>query len=1331
MTSFYHGWLFLFLMTIDPLMLQVLLQSAEGHSVGSNATGASLTSQLLLIIVLSISMLTRVSAMEMCYFHSARVANNVRSVVVHAIFRKALVIPDHELDTGKITNLMATDADKLGYTAWLLFSISQWTWAIVSLPVVVYFLYKLVGVAAFLATAVILIGSAANRWLSMRVAARTKSLQKCRDQRSKLMIELIRGIRTVKLQALEPLWCERISASREYELQELMKVRIFSALNSLVGSILSTAVPVTIFACYTLVEGKTLDSATAFTTLAWIATLRWSIQTLPGMYSTLANMKPSIDRLSAFLSLPSSSDSSTSAGHSAERLANATPTLTRADPPPIMDSSRRLPLLQEPEGGMQNGLRSIGMISFGEREQNTAWLDCFAGGDETQELRTRYLHDGEIVVRVEKASFGYIRPAHAEDAANLPFQQEPVTVILQDVNIQISKGQLVMVAGPVGAGKSTLLASLACARPALGGCCEVFGRRAYASQKPFLMNASIQQNILFGSKLDLQRYEDAVFRAALRPDLQALPEGDSTLVGENGVQLSGGQKARVALARALYADAHIVLLDDVLSAVDAHTGKFLWENCIVGGLLRRGKTVVLVSHQLQYLSRSEVSSVILLRGGKVWLQGPWLQLESHDDELLNLVHRWDGEAEAVEPQGDVGQEEQGTDTSRSEEKSQESTTEMVSLAECQEVIAQSLRSLTGRCVDSRLIAGVVRALGGEGEALEGIREGNISWADFKVYLGAFGSLATVSILAVLFVAGAFGEVAANIWLSVWTRSNDAAGSTAADQQRGLMIYAAIDLSAAVVACFQALMLTVCSLAASRSIHGQMLHRVLAAPLSFFDSTPTGRLMNRFLQDLQNVDSNVPDQVSRQVTSSLSIISQLSLILVEAPWVLVTVPMLIVPYYAIFIRMRIPNRDSRRIESVARSPVYAHFSDTLVGRDTVRAFGAESRFQAENLKHIETMATACYGNNAVAKWAQILTTQWGCALYFGCGIACVVLAQDGKMPAGTMGLVLLYAAQLQRAMMDYMMSTADLEKQFVSVERTAEYTRLESEPEVDASSASSTNDWCSASITFENVSMRYRLHRPLVLNNVSLHVPSGCKVALCGRTGCGKSTLFAALSRLYPIVNGRILIGNSNSSNIQLSDLRAEIRVVSQDAFLVSGTLRQNLILGRTTSIADEVIWHCLSIVGMSNKIRSLPHGLDAPVEENGQNFSVGERQLLSLARVLLPARGSCSCVADWRPPKLLLCDEATASVDLISDQLVHEVLLALQSTVLMICHRLQYIHRFQLVVVMDAGKIMEMGPASELLANASSRLSQLCAEAGIGSPRVRGGRKEFETFHCG
>lgn len=1245
--SFVCGWTFQLLLLIDPLLLRSLLDSTDGNK----AEQLSFARQLGLILLLSVSMLARVTCMELCYFASMRVQNNVRSVLVHAIFRKALAVPDHMLDTGKVTNLMATDADKIGKWSSLIWSASVWSWSIISTPVILYFLYELVGFGAVIGIFTMLASASASRALGRMTQRQTKAVQICRDRRARMMGEMLRGIRTVKLQVWEPIWHERIAAAREEEMQALVKQRILGAVNSLVGIIGSMLIPVSIFAWYTLVQQKHLSAAVAFSTLAWISTLQWSLQALPGIYIMIANLKPSLDRIDQFLTMP-------------------------GEDPSVAWRAEAWLVDRSPDAAPVSGAAEA------------------------------------LAVQVRGATFGYTARDSADDGPPSVRQ----TVVLKDVSLEIQPGELVMIAGAVGSGKSSLLASLAGARPALSGRCAVSGRRAYVSQKPFLLNATICDNILFGLPMDSARYNDAIRLAALPEDLAALQAGDQTLVGENGVQLSGGQRARVALARALFADADVLLLDDVLSAVDAHTGRFLWNECLNGSLRRQRKTVVLVSHQVQYLSHPEVSRIVLLGDGRICRQGTWKELSAlpsiDGDNLLDYVSEWHdaGEDAPKHTQEKGNHPAQGTALGSSTVQE----LEPVTVAECQAAVARSLRALSGRRIDSRIIEGVCDSLAGESESLETMREGNITWPDFQVYLRAFGSLFTVALLAVVMVCAALGNVAMNFWLSVWTSGS---GDRSQDEaQRHLGTYASLGVAAGCAVCFQDLVVTVCALAASRSIHTQMVQRLLNAPMAFFDSSPTGRVLNRFLQDLQNIDMFVPRTICDQVTKTLNIFTQLSLVYIEAPWVLCTLPMLAVPYWAIFRRMRVPNRDARRLESVAHSPVYSHFSDTLHGRETVRAYQAEPRFEKENLEHVEAMATAMYANQAINKWAQALTTQWGSMLYFSCGLACIIMAHCGAMSTGQVGLVLLYAGQLQRGMMDYMMGAADLETKFVSVERVAEYMRLDSEEGPPGGSLAGTpGAWWprDSSISVRGVALRYRLSRALVLRSVSLDIPAKEKVAVCGRTGCGKSSLFGALSRLYPISGGGIFIGGQDIATVPVKLLRAQVRVVSQDAFLLSGSLRQNLTMGCGGSVHDSVLWHTLDVVGMAGKVESLPTCLEFEIEDGGKNFSVGERQLLTLARALVPPAG-CSGMADWRPPPVLLCDEATASVDLVADERVHEVVLGLDSTVLMICHRLQHICRFGLVAVMGDGAIAELGPPADLLSRSPpSILAQLRAEAGL------------------
>ena len=394
------------------------------------------------------------------------------------------------------------------------------------------------------------------------------------------------------------------------------------------------------------------------------------------------------------------------------------------------------------------------------------------------------------------------------------------------------------------------------------------------------------------------------------------------------------------------------------------------------------------------------------------------------------------------------------------------------------------------------------------------------------------------------------------------------------------MYVGFSCGNALLVAVGALLLTACALRASHHLHETLLRRVVRSPMSFFDSTATGIIMNRMLQDIQNVDQYVPNSILDLSTKILTMVAQLALILAFAYWVLLALPVLLPLYVAVLHRVRPAARDTRRIESVAHSPVYTHFGDAIRGIETVAAFGksARARFFARNEALVGAMSRAKIGNEAVCKWAQALSTQLGCALYFFTGVACVVLNGRGDISASELGLVLLYAGVLQRSVMDFMMQLTVVETQFVSVERVAEYSRLEGEPP-DGDFAPPPGWPFAGEIRIQNVSLRYRVFSPPVLRGLALSIAPRSKTALCGRTGCGKSSLFGALCRLYPVCAGQILIDGVNLASLPLVVVRRVVVVITQDVLLLEGTLLSNLVVRAEPGAAaddDAAAWAALS-----------------------------------------------------------------------------------------------------------------------------------------------------------
>ena len=1076
--SFLLGWLFLLLMFLDPIILQALLDAVSvPASPGGLAAPLGLGYKFTLVGVLSASMLVRVTCMELCYFTSVRACNNARSTLVLALFASSLDSAHLSAqDTGRLTNLMATghdrcmrdepclrvmskrrartspltrvcvpspsDVDKFAKCEWLVWFFAMFTFALLSLPAVVYMLYALMGSAAIVGFATLLVTYSSSAMMGSLIRPVVQRLQQRRDERGQLLSVLLQCMRLIKIQGSQPAMKCQLGAAREREMRELKFQRYLTAGNTLLGALLSLSVPVSMFSWYTLVQGQILSPATAFTALAWISQLRWSINALPGIYTVAATIRPSAQRLAQTLFEVRGTGASAGRGVDTSRREETTsPEVAVA----MADGTVCLPSL----------------LGSGTH----ASLESGQGGEGAPSARY------EGMERAGEEEVGLLEGAVAEEV-----------MVLDRISLEIRRGQLVVICGEVGAGKSTLLAALARARPLASGRLRVSGSRAYAGQKAFIMTGSVRDNILFQLPWEPDRYADVLARAQLLPDLALLAQGDLTLVGSEGVQLSGGQRARVALARVLYADADVLFFDDVMSALDAHTGAAVWRDALCW-CKARGKTVVLATHQLHLLQRPEVDAVALVHQGRLVSFGPYAELmassssscallsqcrRDHEDGAMREAHDGGGgDAEVHQPcisgsGEDVGRLAAAKDAAGgasnvsnvvSSDSSGETLSAQSSPADDAEhetggmrmetmvrLLRAALRQLQGQRIDQAVIDRACDALIGscgdmtggggqtQGEIDERKKEGLISREDFMVYLHEFGTRAALVALAAVTIASALFSVGSNVFLAYWTDGNSrcapAAGNStleefnslvpsyhdwpaaststlphhvlfvmraapvvvagwvgaggdggedrceAEQQQRNLGMYAVLGALGALLTCSQAVVLTPCALRASRGLHARLVDALLAAPMSFFDATSAGAIMNRFLQDMANIDNFVPNAVMDLCAKSLDILTQIALVTFMAPSSLLIVPLLVPAYVAIYQRVRIGARDSKRIEAVAHTPVYSFFADLLRGRDTVAAFGEHHQrlFARANESRVRRLARATIGTQSLCELA---------------------------------------------------------------------------------------------------------------------------------------------------------------------------------------------------------------------------------------------------------------------------------------------------------------------------------------------------------------------------
>jgi len=607
--------------------------------------------------------------------------------------------------------------------------------------------------------------------------------------------------------------------------------------------------------------------------------------------------------------------------------------------------------------------------------------------------------------------------------------------------------------------------------------------------------------------------------------------------------------------------------------------------------------------------------------------------------------------------------------------------------------------------------------------------GLVAWRDVRSYLRHFGSKVSGSAVIISVFLAAATCVASNCWLTFWTDSSvnhRTLGWCSESQGCYLAVYASLGGLDVAASLLQGILLLFGSLRASRKCHESVIQRIVRAPMKWFNDNPSGRIFNRMHQDMQNVDVFVPDAVQTQLTETMLILVQVIVLFVDYIWhVLLLIIPIIMCYCGVLIWVLSPTMQARRLSMVAHSPVYSHFTDSLAGLETIRAFGAEQRFQRRHGELVEQMARAVFAQEAFRRWGRTSCAMIGVALYLVC-VVTVVFSSEAPI-AGRMGLVLVFAAQVQHLLMDYAINLTTLEADFVSVERVMEYANVPIEEDQAGhprAPTSTTSLPRACEVQMRNVWLCYG--SAPVLHGLSLTIPAYSKTAVCGRTGGGKTSLLAVLSRLFEC-EGTVLVGGVNIKEMKLQHLRALVRVVPQESICVRGTLRENLAGPSPPEGTDGILRFILAAVGLQPALDRIT--LDGKVAEQGGNLSTGEKQLLSLARALVPVdvTGWARAKARYNPgtgcfgarglttPQVVLCDEAAGDVDAQTQLMVCEILLetCVDSTVVAICHNLKFLRRFDNAVVVARGQVVEEGPPGDLLADESTQLSGLCRAAGV------------------
>ncbi|XP_058800144.1 ATP-binding cassette sub-family C member 4-like isoform X2 [Phymastichus coffea] len=1199
----------------------------------------------------------------------------IRIAVCSVIYRKALRLSKAALGEtapGKIVNLVASDVTRFE----TIFVCLHHMWsAPLSTIIITILLYIEIGWSALIGTSIVFLIVPIQGYLGKLSSKYRLQTSLKTDERIRLMDEIISGVQVIKMYAWEKPFCTLVELARRLELKVIKKssyIRgiymtfvLFNARIALFGVLMTM-----------LFRGQELTAQRVFMYVSYFNLISLTMFNIfvRGI-SEIAECRVATNRIQYFLMYEEFQLNNVDRKNLPNSISKIHNTIicTDKNKTPVSNKSSNQNIIMKASNLSSN---NFGIKSNSEGSKNV-------------------LHDENWSVQLKHVTTKW-DPCSAE-------------TILDDITVEMARGKFYIVIGMVGSGKSTLISTILGELNIIRGTAEVKGSVSFADQDAWVFGASVRQNIIFGQKFDRQRYMNVVKVCALQKDFRQFPNGDQTIVGERGSSLSGGQKARINLARAVYRQADIYLLDDPLSAVDAHVGKHLFEECLQKYL--SGKTRLLATHQLQYLKYAD--TILLLDQKKLYQYANYHELLHAYPKYNTLIA---GEEEKV------------------------STTEFgpifdskrrYSITSIRSRVSESGNETDGEGIDDNEIK--------QDNYFEGTSRGTVTGTLFGSYIKS-GANNIVALLVILFYLATQACVTMNdYFISILVNAEEARNYYNKIHENGnfsivmnpskiflkekdilprnyyVYIYTALVTSILLVGIIRSFTFLTTCLRASQRLHDLAFAALIRATMRFFDTNPSGRILNRFSKDLGTIDESLPKAI---LDATQTILVTLGVIIIACTinyWFLLPVFLIGLLFYHIRGIYLKTSKDIKRLEGITRSPVFTHLNATLDGITTIRAYKAESILKEEFDKLQDTNSSSWYLFIATSV-AFGFSLDVCCFLFTGMVIVSFLFLKE-HFAAGAVGLVITQVMALTRQLQWGMRQSAEVTNQLTSVERVLEYSQLPSELNLHDKGILIKNqlkkeqqekilliepphNWpIKGRVEFKNVSMRYSNEDSPVLKNLTFAIAPSEKIGIVGRTGAGKSSIISALFRLVEI-EGVIEIDGIDIEKIALENLRKSISIIPQDPVLFSGTLRHNL--DPFNEFPDELLWKVLEEVELRDSVKLTGNGLDHRVLDRGSNYSTGQRQLICLARAIL------------RNNKILMLDEATANVDPHTDALIQRTIRIkfAPCTVLTVAHRLNTIMDSDRVLVMDKGRLAEFDHSHVLLQNESGPFSLLVRETG-------------------
>ncbi|PVU90165.1 hypothetical protein BB559_004764 [Furculomyces boomerangus] len=1223
------------------------------------------------------------------FFPASRLGFRLRIGLISLLYRKALTISASSMiSTGEAVNLISNDVQPFDNGA----SVLHFMWlGPVELIMSLVFLWLNIGISGLVPIGIYALMIPLQSYISLLFGKIRLNTVNFRDSRIKLLTDIISGMEVVKLNAWEIPLLKRITNLRKKEYNSLNKATTLKGLNESFFMVSSQLVQlgsfITLWCLVVLGLGNNIGGKGAFQPenifpcITLFAVMRLTMTLfVPKAFEAYGEMKVSVKRIEDFLLLSSlnpqrfvkSDQSSLETNNKDNNDSSSKPRNDENQPDDfaIVFKNASFSWKSSPEGLYTSAAPSI----------NTETQKSKNNNESTDKIRT---------------SFDVNNLSSLQDKDIVDVSTKKIQKTLIDINLSVKSSELLGVIGSVGSGKSSLCNSILGEMQLLNGDYFVsiddknnqptnaYGDSSssldknkktiensfgvgYCSQSPWIFSGTIKENILFGEQYDKDWFEKVVFACSLTRDFELFEKREYTIIGERGTTLSGGQRARISLARAVYIRSNLYILDDPLSAVDPKVAKHIFEHVICG--LLKDKTRILVTHQLQFINKC--NKVLVLQKGRM--------LEYGTPESISKLSDYNNQDEEIDDNESRKIESvliDGTEIAESGFEMYSSNNYIQSKVEILEIEDDSENISFGNHIQHKSYnsdydidintkdSDYKEPENSNSYEIGGSEEIKKTKTSFKTYLNFFrfgASPLHIAICIILTICTQSINMNADYFLSKWSSMPQElkARKSQAFTYMGLVIGS---FFMSIITCILLYRLV---LSSSNGLMHKMLISIMNAPISFFQSQPLGRILNRFSKDQSNTDEILAPSVIYLKTS----------------------------------------RQVKNIESVSRSPVYSLLSETLSGMITIRAFNKNNRFLSMFADYQNTNSRAFFTFLSAIRWfsfrLDIIISIFIAVTSF------LMIAIHKSLTPSLVALSMSYILTLVGMVQWCIIQSIEVETMFISVERNIEYTKIK--PEEPQQQKGLVNvvpqEWPDkGKIEIKKLNLAYSSNSNPVLKDITLSIESQEKIGIVGRTGAGKSSLVSSLFRLAePYPNGCIHIDDINISEITLKKLRSSISMIPQQPFLFEGTLRFNL--DPFDEYTDEEIWMALEASSIKTKVEDMPEKLNSLVIENGKNFSAGERQLISLCRAILHNK------------KVIVIDEATANVDLETDKQIQQSIYKNfnSSTVITIAHRLDTVigAGYDKIVVLDHGKLMEFGTPHELLSNPKSLLSAMVSDTG-------------------